>query len=68
MLEDGNLPDDWAVLRKAASDPAAVDRLESPPPESMTNAVERYGIGAALGAGLGAGHTGTGEGHMNLAQ
>lgn len=33
MLEDGNPPDDWAALRKAASDQAAVDRLEkaSPP-------------------------------------
>jgi toxin YhaV len=28
MLEDGNPPDDWAALCKAASDHAAVDRLE----------------------------------------
>ncbi len=28
MLEDGAPPDDWAELCKAASDPAAVDRLE----------------------------------------
>ncbi|PZQ46533.1 MAG: toxin [Rhodovulum sulfidophilum] len=28
MLEDGNPPDDWAALCKAASDQAAVDRLE----------------------------------------
>jgi len=32
MLEDGNPPDDWAALRKVASDPAAVDRLEKAPP------------------------------------
>jgi len=32
MLEDGNPPDDWAALCKAASDPAAVDRLEKAPP------------------------------------
>ncbi|WP_244983754.1 type II toxin-antitoxin system YhaV family toxin [Acetobacter okinawensis] len=33
MLEDCNLPDDWAALCKAASDQAAVDRLKkaSPP-------------------------------------
>lgn len=33
MLEDGNPPDDWAALRKAASGQATVDRLEkaSPP-------------------------------------
>lgn len=33
MLEDGNPSDDWAALRKVASDQAAVDRLEkaSPP-------------------------------------
>src|SRR5690606_672866 len=33
MLEDGNPPDDWAALRKTASDQAAVDRLKkaSPP-------------------------------------
>lgn len=33
MLDDGNPPDDWAALRKAASDQTAVDRLEkaSPP-------------------------------------
>lgn len=28
MLEDGNPPDDWAALRKAASDQATVARLE----------------------------------------
>ncbi|UXS03206.1 type II toxin-antitoxin system YhaV family toxin [Agrobacterium tumefaciens] len=33
MLEDGNPPDNWAVLRKAVSEQVAVDRLEkaSPP-------------------------------------
>jgi len=33
MLEGGNPPDDWAALCKAASDQAAIDRLEkaSPP-------------------------------------
>jgi toxin YhaV len=33
MLEDGNPPDDWAALRKAASEHVAVDRLgkASPP-------------------------------------
>jgi toxin YhaV len=33
MLEDGNPPDDWVALHKAASEQAAVDRLEkaSPP-------------------------------------
>lgn len=28
MLEDGNPPDDWAALRKIASDQAAVDRFK----------------------------------------
>ncbi|MFT8550085.1 type II toxin-antitoxin system YhaV family toxin [Acetobacter okinawensis] len=28
MLEDGNPPDDWAALHKAASEQVAVDRLE----------------------------------------
>lgn len=35
MLENGNPPDDWAALRKAASDQAAVDRLKKAfPPDS----------------------------------
>lgn len=32
MLEGGNPPDDWAALHKAASEPAAVGRLESASP------------------------------------
>jgi toxin YhaV len=34
MLEDGNPPDDWAALCKAASDQAAVDRLEKASPSN----------------------------------
>lgn len=29
MLDDGNPPDDWAALQKAASESAAVERLDS---------------------------------------
>lgn len=32
MLEDGNPPDDWAALRKAASDAKAVERLDTASP------------------------------------
>lgn len=34
MLEDGNQPDDWAALCKAASDQAAVDGLEKASPSN----------------------------------
>ena len=34
MLEDGNPPDDWVALRKAASDQVAVDRLKKASPAS----------------------------------
>jgi toxin YhaV len=35
MLEDGNPPDDWVALHKAASEQAAIDRLEKAlPPNS----------------------------------
>lgn len=34
MVEDGNPPDDWVALRKAASDQVAVDRLEKASPAS----------------------------------
>lgn len=35
MLEDGNPPDDWGALRKAASDQAAVNRLEKASPVNL---------------------------------
>ncbi|ODT77210.1 MAG: toxin [Pelagibacterium sp. SCN 64-44] len=34
MLEDGNPPDDWAALHKAASEPSAVERLDNASPTS----------------------------------
>ncbi len=34
MLDDGNPPDDWADLYKAASAPAAVERMDSASPEN----------------------------------
>lgn len=34
MLEDGNPPDDWTALHKAASAPTAVERLDSASPTS----------------------------------
>lgn len=34
MLEDGNPPDDWVVLRRAASEQIAVDRLEKVSPSN----------------------------------
>jgi toxin YhaV len=34
MLDDGNPPDDWTALHKAASEPALVERLDSAWPTS----------------------------------
>jgi toxin YhaV len=34
MLDDGNPPDDWADLYKAASAPAVVERMDSASPEN----------------------------------